>query len=114
VSSRVVEDRNAAGGVTAGIDFGPTLAAWLRCEELAKRVQLVLEYDPKPPFAAGSPEASGPELAAQVLKARAGARRSQAGGRSCSAIETLERSAVCHAVGPVLAAKATSSRATFA
>jgi cyclohexyl-isocyanide hydratase len=73
VAARVVEDRNriTAGGVTAGIDFGLALAARLRGEELAKRVQLVLEYDPKPPFAAGSPEGSGPELAAQVLKARA-------------------------------------------
>ena len=61
---RVVVDRNrmTGGGVTAGIDFGLTIAAALRGEEAAKMAQLIIEYDPAPPFDAGSPEKAGPEL----------------------------------------------------
>ena len=70
---RVVTDRNriTGGGVTAGIDFGLALVAQLRGEDYAKRIQLVLEYDPKPPFSAGSPDTAGPQLAQDVLGRRA-------------------------------------------
>jgi len=63
VAERVVRDRNriSGGGVTAGIDFGLTVAAELAGEEIAKSIQLVLEYDPQPPFDSGSPEKAGPE-----------------------------------------------------
>ena len=63
---RVVADRNrfTGGGVTAGIDFGLTLLAELRGEEVAKFTQLMMEYDPAPPFAAGNPESAGPERVA--------------------------------------------------
>jgi len=63
VAERVVRDRNriSGGGVTAGIDFGLTVAAELAGEEVAKSIQLVLEYDPHPPFDAGSPEKAGPD-----------------------------------------------------
>src|SRR5262252_898479 len=63
VAERVVRDRNriSGGGVTAGIDFGLTVAAELAGEEVAKSIQLVLEYDPQPPFDSGSPEKAGPE-----------------------------------------------------
>jgi cyclohexyl-isocyanide hydratase len=63
VAERVVRDRNriSGGGVTAGIDFGLTVAAELAGEEVAKSIQLVLEYDPKPPFDSGSPEKAGAE-----------------------------------------------------
>ncbi len=63
---RVVVDRNriTAGGVTAGIDFGLALVAELRGENAARLTQLTMEYDPKPPFDAGSPEAAGPEITA--------------------------------------------------
>jgi cyclohexyl-isocyanide hydratase len=63
VAERVVRDRNriSGGGVTAGIDFGLTVAAELAGEEVAKSIQLALEYDPQPPFDAGSPEKAGPE-----------------------------------------------------
>lgn len=66
---RVVTDRNrlTGGGVTAGIDFGLTLLAALRGEEIAKVTQLTLEYDPAPPFDTGTPDAAGPELTAMVL-----------------------------------------------
>ena len=63
VAERVVRDRNriSGGGVTAGIDFGLTVAAELAGDEVAKSIQLVLEYDPHPPFDSGSPEKAGPE-----------------------------------------------------
>jgi cyclohexyl-isocyanide hydratase len=54
---RVVVDRNriTGGGVTAGIDFGLVLAAQWHGEETAKKIQLMMEYDPAPPFGSGSP-----------------------------------------------------------
>ncbi len=73
VDQRVVEDRNriTAGGVTAGIDFGLQVAARLRDEQYAKMLQLMLEYNPQPPFPAGSPAGAGPELTKQVREQRA-------------------------------------------
>jgi putative intracellular protease/amidase len=69
---RVVTDRNriTAGGVTAGIDFGLTIAAALADDETAKRIQLLLEYDPQPPFDAGSPERAGAALSNGILQRR--------------------------------------------
>lgn len=63
VAERVVRDRNriSGGGVTAGIDFGLTMAAELAGEEVAKSIQLALEYDPQPPFDSGNPEKAGLE-----------------------------------------------------
>jgi len=68
VAKRVVRDRNriSGGGVTAGIDFGLTLAAELAGEDVAKEIQLMLEYNPEPPFDAGTPEKAGPELADKI------------------------------------------------
>ena len=70
VNARVVQDRNriSGGGVTAGIDFGLTLAAELVGEETAKVFQLVLEYNPSPPFDTGSPEKAGPARVQMVMK----------------------------------------------
>jgi cyclohexyl-isocyanide hydratase len=69
---RVVGDRNriTAGGVTAGLDFALTIAAKLADEEAAKRIQLLLEYDPKPPYDAGSPEHAGATVSQGILKRR--------------------------------------------
>lgn len=77
VDERVVVDGNVitGGGVTAGIDFGLKVAAVAFGVELAKVIQLGMEYDPHPPFDAGSPERAGPAL---VEKARADAARRQA------------------------------------
>ena len=68
VKGRVVRDRNriSGGGVTAGIDFGLVLLAELLGEEVAKMTQLMLEYDPAPPFAAGTPEKAGPEIVSRL------------------------------------------------
>ncbi len=73
VEARVVADRNrlTGGGVTAGLDFGLSLAALIRGEAAARRIQLVIEYDPRPPFDAGTPATAGPALTAEVLRARA-------------------------------------------
>lgn len=72
VDKRVVRDRNrmTGGGVTAGIDFGLTLAAELKGEEAARRAQLIVEYAPEPPFANGTPHEAGTERVAQMRKAR--------------------------------------------
>ena len=60
-NDRVVRDRNrlSGGGVTAGIDFGLTLAAELAGEQVAKSIQLMIEYDPQPPFDAGAVDKVG-------------------------------------------------------
>lgn len=65
---RVVVDRNrlTGGGVTAGIDFGLVLLAELLGEDIAKMTQLALEYDPAPPFDAGSPQKAGEKITKMV------------------------------------------------
>ena len=54
--ARVVRDRNriTGAGVTAGLDFGLTMVAELRDRTYAECSQLMSEYDPHPPFNAGS------------------------------------------------------------
>lgn len=70
VKERVVWDRNrvTGGGVTAGIDFALTLAGKRWGEDVAKAIQLGLEYDPAPPFDAGSPERVDESLMARVME----------------------------------------------
>jgi transcriptional regulator GlxA family with amidase domain len=52
VRKRVVEDGKVitAAGVTAGIDMGLRLLAQLTSVASARRTQLVIEYDPQPPY----------------------------------------------------------------
>jgi cyclohexyl-isocyanide hydratase len=66
--SRVCIDRNrvTGGGVTAGIDFALTLVAMLRDQKTAQAIQLRLEYDPAPPFNAGSPDTAPAEVLALI------------------------------------------------
>ena len=54
--ARVVRDRNriTGAGVTAGLDFGLSMVAELRDQTYAECAQLMSEYDPDPPFNAGS------------------------------------------------------------
>lgn len=56
--TRVCTDRNrvTGGGVTAGIDFALTLVSLLLDRKTAEAIQLGIEYDPGPPFNAGSPD----------------------------------------------------------
>lgn len=56
---RVVRDGKliTGAGVTSGIDFGLVVAAELCGVDVARKIQLMIEYDPQPPFDAGSPDA---------------------------------------------------------
>jgi cyclohexyl-isocyanide hydratase len=76
VEERVVVDGPVitGGGVTAGIDFALRIAAIVAGDEAAKTIQLGLEYDPAPPFAAGHPRAAEPAVVAAV-RAQAAARQ---------------------------------------
>ncbi|OAI25210.1 thiamine biosynthesis protein ThiJ [Methylosinus sp. R-45379] len=62
--ARVVRDGRVVtgGGVTAGIDFALTLAADIAGEQVARAIQLSIEYAPAPPFDSGRPETAGAAL----------------------------------------------------
>ena len=51
-----------AAGVSSGIDMGLVLLAALQGEDMAKLIQLAIEYDPQPPFDSGSPSKVSPEF----------------------------------------------------
>lgn len=51
-----------SAGVSAGIDMSFALAAELAGQQYAEGIQLDMEYDPDPPFNAGSPETAPPEV----------------------------------------------------
>ena len=91
VNERVVEDGKfvTAAGVTSGFDGALHLAAKLRGVEVAQGIQLYMQYDPKPPFDAGTPErapaalvAATPATMAPVLERREAALRAVAAGFS--------------------------------
>ena len=58
-----------AAGVSSGIDMALRLVALMGGDELAQAVQLSIEYDPEPPFDAGSPEKASPAVAQAVTAA---------------------------------------------
>ena len=64
--TRVCVDRNriTGGGVTAGIDFALPLVSILIDRRTAEAIQLRLEYNPAPPFSAGSPDTAPAEVRA--------------------------------------------------
>jgi transcriptional regulator GlxA family with amidase domain len=64
VEDRVVERGKVmtAAGVSAGIDMALTLTGRLHGPEMAQAIQLAIEYDPQPPFNAGSPRTAPPEI----------------------------------------------------
>ena len=76
-NSRVVIDRNriTGAGVSSGIDFALRLAAELFGETVAKEIQLMIEYDPKPPFTSGHPDVAEPSLVKKVVEQRQTAQR---------------------------------------
>jgi transcriptional regulator GlxA family with amidase domain len=63
-SQRVVTSGKVitAAGVSAGIDMGLVLVAALLGDDMARAIQLAIEYDPQPPFDAGAPNKVSPEL----------------------------------------------------
>ncbi len=69
VAERVVLDGNiiTGGGVTAGIDLALRVVAEIAGRDAAELIQLAMEYDPRPPFDAGSPARARPELRDAVL-----------------------------------------------
>jgi cyclohexyl-isocyanide hydratase len=86
--TRVCVDRNriTGGGVTAGIDFALTLVSILVDRKTAETIQLGLEYNPAPPFNAGSPETAPADVLAS-MKERLSAtqpRRSEAMRRAAA------------------------------
>ena len=70
-AARVVRDGNlvTAGGVTSGIDFALELIALAQGEDVARTIQLALEYDPAPPFDGGHPSRT-PQPLVDNLRAR--------------------------------------------
>ena len=85
--SRVVIDGKfiSGGGVTAGIDFGLTVAAKIFGDDIAKSIQLGIEYNPQPPFNAGSPEKAGPDIE--------NAARTSASERQAERLDAVKRAA---------------------
>jgi cyclohexyl-isocyanide hydratase len=69
-SERVVVDGNivTGAGVASGIDFALALAAILESEQVAREIQLQIEYDPAPPFNSGSPRTASAETVAALRK----------------------------------------------
>lgn len=88
--TRVCVDRNriTGGGVTAGIDFALTLVSMLVDRTTAELIQLRLEYNPAPPFNAGSPETAPAEVLALMKEriAPSQARRVEAARRAAARV----------------------------
>ena len=74
VNERVVVDGNwiFAAGVTAGIDGALRLAAELRGDDVARAIQLYMQYAPEPPFDSGTPERAPVAILDQAKRAVAG------------------------------------------
>ena len=89
-SSRRIEHDGrliTAGGVTSGIDFGLWLAAKLVGLTAAKKIQLMIQYDPQPPFRAGTPRQAGKKL----TKAHVGKYRSAQKARETLVVRAAAR-----------------------
>jgi putative intracellular protease/amidase len=82
VGDRVVSDGKyvTAAGVSSGIDMALTLAGRLAGDEAAQAIQLMIEYDPQPPYDAGSADRAPAEIVTR-LRSRS---RFLLGGRSSS------------------------------
>jgi transcriptional regulator GlxA family with amidase domain len=68
IHERVVIDGKyaTAAGVSAGIDMALTLAGHLAGDTVAQRIQLGIEYDPQPPYQAGSPDTAPDDIVADI------------------------------------------------
>lgn len=75
--ARFVEDDGgrfmSGGGVTSGIDFALRVAAKLRGQVAAEFAQLIIEYDPDPPFNSGHPRVASAEVLAMAEQKMPGA-----------------------------------------
>lgn len=72
VDQRVVRDAKylTAAGVSAGIDMALTLAAAIADEQTAMAIQLLIEYDPQPPFDCGSVTKAPVEMVQSITALR--------------------------------------------
>ena len=66
---RMTVDGNiyTSGGITAGIDMALRVAAVIAGDEVAQQLQLQIEYDPEPPFNAGTPFVAPPAIVERAL-----------------------------------------------
>ena len=73
VPDRVVRSGKivTAAGVSSGLDMALSLAGWIAGDEVAQSIQLAIEYDPQPPFDAGSPD-KAPAVVVDRLRGRVG------------------------------------------
>jgi transcriptional regulator GlxA family with amidase domain len=80
VSERYVVDGKlaTAAGVSAGIDMALDLVGRIGGEDVAKAIQLGIEYDPAPPFDAGAPHKASPELVEFIRQYEGGAAAAEA------------------------------------
>ena len=67
-------DRNriSGGGVTSGIDFALFVAGEICGTDAAKEIQLLIEYNPAPPFSCGHTATADAGIIDRVRKARSG------------------------------------------
>ena len=72
VSRRVVEQGKyvTSAGVSSGIDMALRLAEVVAGPVVARAIQLMIEYDPQPPFDSGSPDKASDEVRAKVQEMR--------------------------------------------
>jgi transcriptional regulator GlxA family with amidase domain len=82
VTRRVVEQGKVitAAGVSSGIDMALTLAARIAGDEVAQAIQLSIEYDPQPPFSAGSPQKAPPHVVERARERQRVRLQAQAAG----------------------------------
>lgn len=85
---RVVVDGNliTGGGVTAGIDFALRIAADVAGRDVAEAIQLGIEYDPHPPFDAGTPRTAPAGVVAAAEEQAADRQRYRAAQVAAAAI----------------------------
>ena len=76
---RVVMDRNriTAAGVSAGIDMALALVGELFGADVAREIELNMEYDPQPPFRSGTPFIAPPEVVERSLEKAAARQRNR-------------------------------------
>jgi putative intracellular protease/amidase len=68
IEQRVVEQGKVitSAGVSSGIDMALVLTAKIAGDEFAQAIQLLIEYDPQPPFDAGSTSKAPPEIVERI------------------------------------------------
>ncbi len=60
-----------SAGVSSGIDMGLWLAGQIAGDDYARAIQLLIEYDPEPPYDCGSTRKAGPQMTEFVRQATA-------------------------------------------